>query len=349
MNIGLGVLAVAIGGFIAGSGVWPIKLMRKYQFEHWWFVSMFTGLLVLPWVIGISSCPNLVAALRSVPRGAIVEANLWAVAWGVANILCGLCYVRIGIALTSAILCGWGVCFGAGMPLLLKGSGVFRNAPSILSSAGLTIVAGALVALLGVILAGSAGSRRDQAREHHQPQASGFGTSLLLAFIAGLLSCGLTLCFVYGQGPIVAALKANGAGDLAATIVVWTVVLGGGALVSVGYGAWLLTKGKSWAVLWRNPGEFGLALVIGLNMIASVAFLGKGMLLMGSLGGSVGAGLRQIAWMLGGQSVGYLAGEWRGVSGRPRTNILLAVGLLCLAAGIMACGNLFTQPHKPSP
>ena len=149
MNIGLGVLAVGLGGFIAGSGVWPIKLMREYQFEHWWFVSMFTGLIILPWGIGIFSCPNLVAALRSVPREAMVEANLWAVAWGVANILCGLCYVRIGIALTSAILCGWGVCFGAGMPLLLKGSGVFRNAPSILSSAGLTIVAGALVALLG--------------------------------------------------------------------------------------------------------------------------------------------------------------------------------------------------------
>jgi hypothetical protein len=172
---------------------------------------------------------------------------------------------------------------------------------------------------------------------------------LLLAFIAGLFSCGLTLCFVYGQGPIVAALKANGAGDLAVTIVVWTVVLGGGALVSVGYGAWLLTRSKSWAVLWRNPGEFGLALVIGVNMIASVAFLGKGMLLMGSLGGSLGAGLRQIAWMLGGQSVGFLAGEWRGVSGRPRTDILLALGLLCLAAVIMACGNFVNQPHKPSP
>ena len=40
----LGVLVVASGGLIMGSGAWPFKLMRKYQFEHWWFV----GMLVAP-------------------------------------------------------------------------------------------------------------------------------------------------------------------------------------------------------------------------------------------------------------------------------------------------------------
>jgi hypothetical protein len=34
----LGVLVVALGGLIMGGGMWPMKLMRLYQFEHWWFI-----------------------------------------------------------------------------------------------------------------------------------------------------------------------------------------------------------------------------------------------------------------------------------------------------------------------
>ena len=46
------------------------------------------------------------------PVKTLVVANLWAAAWGVANVLCGLCFVRIGVALTGAILTGLGVSLG---------------------------------------------------------------------------------------------------------------------------------------------------------------------------------------------------------------------------------------------
>ena len=101
-----GALVAAAGGLIMGSSAWPYKLMRKYQFEHWWFVSGVAGLVVMPWTIALLGCHHPWQALRSLPVSAIVLGNLFALGWGIANILCGLCYYRIGVALTGAVLAG---------------------------------------------------------------------------------------------------------------------------------------------------------------------------------------------------------------------------------------------------
>ena len=335
----IGILCVVLAGLINGSGAWPMKLMRRYQFEHWWFVGMLVGLIIIPWTVTILFCPHLVAALASVPLKTFWQANLWATGWGVANILCGICYVRIGMALTTAILSGLGICLGVALPLVVKGSGLFQAAPPINSPAGLTVLIGVAIALLAVILGGRAGFGRERAAGERPVFAGGFLGSLFMVVTAGILSCGYTLAFVYGQGPIVAALKQNGAGEVASAYAVWAVGYAGGALVSVGYAAFLLTKNKSWGVLRESKKEFLLAVLIGLNIAVSVALLGNGMLLIGALGGAVGAGLYQTTWMLGGQAVGFVSGEWRGVSGRPRAQWYLAIALLLLAAMIMVAGN----------
>ena len=59
---------------------------------------------------------------------AILIGNMFSVGWGIANVLCGICFMRIGVALTGAILSGIGVSVGAIMPMIFKGSGGFANA-----------------------------------------------------------------------------------------------------------------------------------------------------------------------------------------------------------------------------
>jgi hypothetical protein len=350
MQIILGILSVILAGLISGSGAWPMKLMRRYQFEHWWFVGMLSGLIVFPWVVTIGFCPNLLAALKSISWEPLWKANVWATGWGMANVLCGLCYVRMGMALTTAILGGVGICLGVTIPLVFRGSGVFQDAPSILSTAGFIIGAGVVVALLAVVLAGLAGDGREQVRGRSYAGSGNFFVSLIMVLLAGVLSCGYTFSFVYSQGPIISALRSQGAGDLAAAFAVWALALAGGALVSVGYAGWRLTTNKSWGVLLGSPKEFCLSLVIGLHIAVSIAFLGSGMLLMGALGGSVGTGLQQIAWMLGGQGVGFISGEWRGVNGRPKIKIVMAMTLLIFAALLMACGNFHAgTTARPNP
>lgn len=47
----IGILLVALAGLLVGSGAWPMKLMKQFQLEHWWFLAMLTGLIILPWSV----------------------------------------------------------------------------------------------------------------------------------------------------------------------------------------------------------------------------------------------------------------------------------------------------------
>jgi len=253
--------------------------------------------------------------------------------------LCGLCFVRIGMALTGAILTGLGVSIGVTLPMIVKGSGLFKDAANLTSPAGLTVLAGVAVMLVGVVFAALAGFGRDRALQKREQRAGSFLGGLIMTVIAGVLSCGMSLSFVYGQGPIVEAMKKEGASDIAATFAVWAVGLLGGSLLNVIYPAYLMSKNRSWRVLGESGKELALAVIIGLNMALGVVLMGKGMVMLGALGASVGFGIQQACQMLGGQGVGFISGEWKGVFGTPRRLMYAAIGVLVLAALVMAYGN----------
>jgi hypothetical protein len=347
----LGALVVVAGGLLSGSAAWPMKLMKRYQFEHWWFVAMLAGLIVVPWTLTLACCPNALRAYRSVPWTTLVAANLWGTAWGVANLLCGMCYVRLGMALTSAIITGLGAAMGVALPMVVKGSGLFAHASSPGSPAGLTLMTGAAVVVLGVVFAGLAGAGRDQARPKGDSTSGTFLAGLLMAVVAGVFSAGMGLSFVYGQGPIMEAMRREGAGEIPATFAVWAAGLLGGALLSVLYPTWLMTKSRSWVVLGQSRNELLLAVLIGVNASLAVVLMGVGMRMLGALGASVGLGIQSASWMLGGQGVGFVSGEWRGVYGSPRNRMYLAIACLLTAVLIMACGNLLAThwPMGPQP
>jgi len=338
-----GVCVVAAGGLVMGSGVWPFKLMRKYQFEHWWLVGMVVGLVVIPWAIMLVCCPNAIEGLREVPVKNLITANLFAFGWGIANVLCGVCFVRIGVALTGALLAGLGVSVGVIVPMIAKGSGRFEDAPGLASPAGLTVLTAVAVMLVGVVIVAMAGFGRDRAMAKLEQKSGSFLSGLIMAAVAGVLSCGLSLSFVYGQGPILEAMTSRGAGKIPATFAAWAVCLLGGVLVNIAYPIYLLTKNKSWNVFAETWKELVLAVVIGVDFSIAVALQGRGMLLLGAFGASVGFGVQQAAQITGNQGLGFISGEWRGVHGRPRRQMYAAILVLLVAAVIMAYGNTLAK------
>lgn len=340
----IGLLVVVCAGLFIGSGGWPMKLMRTFQYEHFGFLGMLIGLVIIPWTVTLVACPNALEAYRSVDPWVLVKSNLWSLSWGVANVLCWLCFARIGFCLTGGVLTGIGVSLGVTIPMVFKGSGQFQDAADLTSPAGLTVLAGVGVMLIGVVLTCLAGFGRDRVLQKAEQTSGSFLGGLLMAILAGALSCGLGLAFVYSQGPITAAMELRGADKISATFAVWAVGAMGGALLNVLYPAFLMTKHKSWGVLFSSPLQFSLAVVIGLNMSIGMVLMGKGMVMLGAMGASIGFGVQQATQMLGSQSVGFLSGEWRGVHGRPRAQIYAAVAVLILAASIMAYGNKLAPP-----
>jgi hypothetical protein len=227
--------------------------------------------------------------------------------------------------------------------MLLKGSGVFGSAPDVASRAGAIILAGVGVILAGVALSVLAGAGRDKLlRGSPTAVATGGGefyTGLLLASLAGVLSCGLSLGFVYTYDPIVAAVASQGGGPIAANMAVWAIGLIGGAAVNLGYPAWQMTRHRSWSRLLTAPHDLLLAAWLGTQFIVAVVLMGQGMLWLGVAGAAVGFGIQQSLQLLGNQAVGFASGEWRGVGGWPRRQMFLAVGALVFAVCLLAYGK----------
>jgi L-rhamnose-H+ transport protein len=339
MNTILGSLIVALAGLSMGSGAWTLKAIRQFRFEHWLFVGMLVGVGLLPWTVTVAFCPHAFEALSSVPASALVKANLFALGWGIANVLCTVCFVRIGVALTGGILGGLGLSLGVTVPMLFKASGLFAKAPDLTSAAGLLVLAGVAVMLAAVVLISAAGFGRDRALQQSLPTSGHFATGLIMVVIAGILSTGPNFAFAYSQGPIVSAMRQRGASEVASTFAVWAVGMLGGVLVNLAYPAYLMSRNRTWHVLIWARRELIFPALMGVQFCAAIALLGNGNLVLGALGASVGWGIYQALQILGNQAVGFLSGEWAGVPAKPRWQMYSGIALLVLAAVIMAYGN----------
>lgn len=341
----LGVLLVLVSGFAISGSAWAIKRMRAFRYEQWGFVAMFCGLMLTPWIVTLLFCPDAFGAYRSVGLRVLLMSNLFSLSWGIANVLYMMCLERIGLSLTNGILSGIGASVGVVVPMIFKASGAFQNAPGLGSAAGLTVLLGVAVMLAGVVLASLAGIGRErlQAGGKGAQQGNSFLVSLIMIVSAGVLSTGISFSFIYSQGPVVEAMKQRGAGDMAANVAVWAAGLAAGAALNVLYPAWLMFRRGSFGVLREHARDLPYAIAFGVVFFSGFPIMGKGMLLLGSLGASVGFGLQQTSLLLGGQVVGFLSHEWRGVQGRPMDQIRWAIGILVGAAAIMSVGNALSH------
>ena len=334
-NIPLGVSLVVIGGLAMGCGAWPIKIIKKMKFEHFWFIGMLVGLVIVPWAITLTCCKHAMLAYTQAGWKPIIMANIFSFCWGIANVMCGICFVRIGVGLTSAVLTGMGASVLVILPMILKGTGKFADSPDITSHSGIVAMVGVGVMLLGVILSSFAGFGRARIMKQEEKTSGSFAVGLIMAIVAGVLSAGMLLSFVYGNGAIMAAFKAQGNDETTATFAVNAVGLLAGALVNIIYPGYLMTKNRSWGMLANNGSDLFLAIMIGVQMVIAAFLAGRGMLFLGAFGASIGSGIQQAMQMTGSQGLGFISGEWKGIRGKPIIQMCVAIVFLLVAAGIM--------------
>ena len=331
-----GILVSGAGGASAGALSWPMKLMKKFDFEQTWFPGMLFGLILLPWLVTLCFCPNAIEAYGSVDIGIIIKSNLFSLAWGIGNVLLGISLVRIGASLSFAILSGVGIPLGVIVPMIFKGTGRFQDAADLNSPAGHVILIATVLMLVGVVFVALAGFGRDKMLDKKDEKEGGFLGGLIMCVISGICSVGPAFAFVYSQAPIRNAMLERGASEWPAAIAVWALGMLLGVLVNIFYPAFLLTKNKTWNVLKENPKEIGLSLIVGFNLFLAFALWFMGMLLLGPLGASIGFGIYFALQILAAQGLGWISGEWKGVHGRPIWQMGTAVVILVGAAAVMA-------------
>lgn len=132
------------------------------------------------------------------------------------------------------------------------------------------------------------------------------------------------------------AVALKGGNDVIANFSVWALGMFGGGLVNIGYAVYLMLKNNTGRTFFKRKQELVYGGVIGLQFILSIVALGKGMVLLGVLGASVGFAIQQSMQIIGNQVVGFVGGEWRGVGGKPLVTMYTALAIVLVAVVILA-------------
>ena len=248
-----------------------------------------------------------------------------------AQVLFGISIVRLGLALTFAIVIGLGSLGGTLVPLFVHNRAVFGT------SRGAIILFGLAVMVAGIAASAHAGSQRE--RGTTKAVGTGYVAALAVAIFCGLLAPMINYSFAFGQDIAVRAVSV-GVSPVHAAYTVWPITLAGGLLPNLAYCIYLLFKNKTWKA-YRGPWLFdtGLATLMGVLWMGAIGIYGIASVYLGVLGTSVGWGLYQIFVIITANSGGLLTGEWTSAPKTARRTLYAGLALLTLATVILASGN----------
>jgi L-rhamnose-H+ transport protein len=331
INLGTGILLAISAGGLLGTFAWPMKLTNKWKWENVWIVYCLWALVIIPFLLGFITTPNLINVLFSAPSKSIVIVALFALGWGIAATTYGIGFNLVGLALGVAIPIGFNIAFGSILPVILY------HPERLLKPIGIALTAGVIVIIAGLVICAIAGLKKEKAQLSFNNASS---TKEKPKMIKGLIICVITGIFapmfnfvmIYSE-PIRAQAVAAGATRLNSFNAVWCIALPIGFIVNFAYCLYLLGRNKSWRLYKSGSNVYWLyTLIMGVMYMAGVTFFGMGVSTLGDIGPSVGWAIVQSTTIVSANLVGIISGEWKN-AGKGVLNIMF-VGLFIIIVGI---------------
>ena len=193
MNVLLGLLIIAIGSFCQSSSYVPIKKIKDWSWESFWLTQGVFAWIIFPLLgamLAVPSGSSLFDILGS-DTAAAFSAMGYGVLWGVGGLTFGLSMRYLGVAMGQSISLGTCAGFGTILPAIMAGENLFKGA-------GLILLIGVCLTLMGIAIIGYAGSLRAQNMTEEEKKAAvkdfALTKGLLVALLAGVMSA----CFNLG-------------------------------------------------------------------------------------------------------------------------------------------------------
>ena len=203
----LGVIFHMIGGFASGSFYLPYKKVKGWAWESYWIVGGIFSWLVVPPLAAYLTIPGFTEIIRSADATVFGYTFIFGLLWGIGGLTYGLGVRYLGVSLGSSIILGISMVFGALIPSiyyqLYPRQGKETIGMLTGTTWGLTVMAGLLVCIIGIIICARAGTLKEKslsgaaATDPHGLQIKTeykFGLGLLVSVISGILSA----CFSFG-------------------------------------------------------------------------------------------------------------------------------------------------------
>ena len=228
----LGVVFHWLGGLASGSFYVPFKGVRKWSWETFWLAGGLFSWLICPWIGALVLSKDLFAVLHETSAYTFGMTYLMGALWGLGGLTFGLTMRYLGMSLGMAIALGYCAAFGTLVPPIVKGEFADKLLNHSGTSAGGPIVLlGVGVCLLGIVIGGIAGVRKEKEMAANGKSSAiaefNLWKGLGIATFSGVMSSCFSFGFQFGD-PITKIAAAHGTGPLWVGLPVITVILLGG-------------------------------------------------------------------------------------------------------------------------
>src|SRR3954470_4508441 len=127
------ILAAAI---MNASYTLPMKLNRRWNWEHSWLAFSVLGVAVVPTIIATITVPGLWSIYREASFTTLLLMGLFGAGWGVSLVFFGLSLPLVGVAIAFTITLSTSAASGSLLPLL------GQHPERLLKPQGLVLIAG---------------------------------------------------------------------------------------------------------------------------------------------------------------------------------------------------------------
>lgn len=176
MQVFLGVIFHFIGGFASGSFYMPYKKVRGWAWESYWLIGGLFSWLIVPPIAAALTIRNFWDIISQTSGSTLFYTYFFGLLWGVGGLTYGLGVRYLGVSLGSSIILGLCMVFGSLIPTIyyqlypVAGKDSLNDYTG--STWGLTVLAGLLVCVLGIIICGRAGMLKEKELNANPPAGS---------------------------------------------------------------------------------------------------------------------------------------------------------------------------------
>ncbi|MGA8273967.1 MAG: L-rhamnose/proton symporter RhaT [Candidatus Sulfotelmatobacter sp.] len=335
MQLSFGFLLVLLAALLQGTFVLPMTMVKGWSWEHTWATFSLLGMFVLNWIIILLLVPNIFAVYAASPPHDLAMLALFGMGWGLGAVLFGLGMDKLGMALGYPIIMGLIAGLGAMIPLLFF-------APPIMPAAKMLVIFGTALVIFGIVVCSIGGSRKTFSGDNAaKTNSSSFQAGLVIAILAGLLSCLPNVGVAFGGNVFSAAAKL-GVSASSSGNTVWALLFTLGFVVNFVYCFYLMVSRKALAKYFSSatPRNLGLSALMAAMWIGSFYFYGAGAARLGRLGVVMGWPLFISLSIAVGNLWGLWRGEWKGAPRAARRLLNLGLGILMIAIVTLAISNV---------
>ena len=354
MQVILGVLFHFIGGFASGSFYMPYKKVKGWSWESLWIVGGLFSWLIVPPIAAWLTIPGFMDIITSSDSSTLGSTYVMGLLWGIGGLTYGLGVRYLGVALGSSIILGLCSFFGALVPsfyyYFYPKEGKDTIADLVGNSWGQMVLAGLALCIVGIIICGIAGKKKDNDLGHSHKDASGSEFYIVKGLILAVISGVLSACFSFGiEAGSAMGEVANGNWKAANPLaqgeylfknnVIFVVILWGGLTTNFIWCMILNARNKSFGDYTNTKTpitkNYLLCALAGTTWFLQFFFYGMG---ESKMGNNASSWILHMSFIiLVANMWGILSKEWKGVS--KKTNTMIIVGIITIILSVLLVGR----------